>query len=96
MRRAARVPMTVGTASTSIATNANCDTALTVPSSPSSHPAPAAASGTSTHQLGCGATSRSDARARQTSHAEIGATRKPCANVSERAQMPTIAAPVRQ
>src|SRR4029079_7470179 len=35
-------------------------------------------------------------RARHTSHSEIGATRKPCANVSERVQIETIAAPVDQ
>ena len=55
---------------------------------------PATAIGTNHHALGCGTVPNQSARARQMSQATIGGTTKPCANVSERAHVPTIRAAV--
>ncbi len=83
-------PSTAGTASTSSPTHANCDAALTSTRSDTSHTALQAAMPASSQGCGRGTRRASVARWRQMSQAVMGGTRKACAKVSERYQMPTM------
>jgi hypothetical protein len=83
-------PNTAGTASTSIATMANCDAALTTTTSDTSHSKASSSSANSAHGCARGVNSARRARWRQMSHRLIGSTSRQWAKVSERHQMPTM------
>ncbi|MDG0836043.1 hypothetical protein EXH51_25285 [Pelomonas saccharophila] len=94
MRRAASVPSSAGTMTTSMPTSVNCVAEFAAARSPTSHNRPSGSISHSQRGAGCGTSTTRSARRRQTSQAEIGGTTQAWAKVSERFQMKTMAAPV--
>jgi hypothetical protein len=79
MARATPMPRTAGTLSTTSATKANCEAALTTTRSARNHTAAAPAIPSRAHPLGRGSSEASCSRRRQASHSEIGTTSTPWA-----------------